>query len=81
MANKDFFAVAYPMTNKSDAGDALRQFINEYGRPEKLMFDGSQEQCGRKTEFMKNIRKIVSVTMSLNHTYPTITLCRASSEK
>ena len=57
MANKDFFAVAYPMTNKSGAGDALRQFINEYGRPEKLTFDGSQEQCGRKTEFMKNIRK------------------------
>jgi hypothetical protein len=57
MANKDFFAVAYPMTNKSGAGDALRQFINEYGRPEKLTFDGSQEQCGRKTEFMSNIRK------------------------
>ena len=57
MANKDFFAVAYPMTNKSGAGDSLRQFINEYGRPEKLTFDGSQEQCGNKTEFMQNIRK------------------------
>ena len=57
MANKDFFAVAYPMMSKSGAGDALRQFINEYGRPEKLTFDGSQEQCGRKTEFMANIRK------------------------
>jgi hypothetical protein len=57
MANKAFFAVAYPMTNKSGAGDALRQFINENGRPEKLTFDGSQEQCGRKTEFMKSIRK------------------------
>ena len=40
MANKDFFAVAYPMMSKSGAGDALRQFINEYGRPEKLTFDG-----------------------------------------
>ena len=57
MANKDFFAVAYPMSNKSGAGDALRQFINEYGRPEKLTFDGSQEQCGKKTEFMANVRK------------------------
>ena len=57
MANKDFFAVAYPMTNKSGAGDSLRQFINEYGRPEKLTFDGSQEQCGKKTEFMQNVRK------------------------
>jgi hypothetical protein len=57
MANKDFFAVAYPMSNKSGAGDALRQFINEYGRPEKLTFDGSQEQCGKKTEFMAHVRK------------------------
>ena len=57
MANKDFFAVAYPMTNKLGAGDALHQFINAYGRPKKLTFDGSQEQCGRKTKFMKNIRK------------------------
>ncbi|KAI2495086.1 Reverse transcriptase (RNA-dependent DNA polymerase) [Fragilaria crotonensis] len=56
-ANKDFFAMAYPLTAKSAAGDALRQFINEFGRPERLTFDGSQEQCGRKTEFMKNVRK------------------------
>jgi hypothetical protein len=57
MANKDFFAVAYPIARKSEAGDALRQFINEYGRPEKLTFDGSKEQCGPKTEFMSNVRK------------------------
>jgi hypothetical protein len=57
MANKDFFAVAYPMATKFGAGDSLRQFINEYGRPEKLTFDGSQEQCGKKTEFMHNVRK------------------------
>ena len=35
VANKDFFAVAYPMANKSSAGDSLRRFIHEYGRPEK----------------------------------------------
>jgi hypothetical protein len=58
-ANKDFFATAFPLHSKSEAGDALRQFINEYGRPEKLTFDGSQEQCGRKTEFMANVRKYV----------------------
>ena len=57
IANKDFFAVAYPMANKSSAGESLRRFIHEYGRPEKLTFDGSQEQCGRKTEFMANVRK------------------------
>jgi hypothetical protein len=57
LANKDFFAMAYPMSNKSSAGDSLRKFIHEFGRPEKLTFDGSQEQCGKKTEFMSNIRK------------------------
>jgi hypothetical protein len=45
------------MQSKSMAGEGLRQFIHEYGRPEHLTFDGSQEQCGRKTEFMKNVRK------------------------
>ena len=61
-ANKDFFAYSYPLATKSGAGDALRQFINEFGRPEKLTYDGSQEQCGRKTEFMKNVKKY-----SINH--------------
>ncbi len=56
-ANKDFFAIAFPLATKAGAGDALRQFINEFGRPERLTFDGSQEQCGRKTEFMANVRK------------------------
>ena len=56
-ANKDFFAYSYPLTSKSEAGDALRQFIQEFGRPEKMTYDGSQEQCGRKTEFTKNVRK------------------------
>ncbi len=57
IANKDFFAIAYPMASKSAAGDSLRQFIHEYGRPEKLTFDGSLEQNGSKTEFMANIKK------------------------
>jgi Reverse transcriptase (RNA-dependent DNA polymerase) len=57
MANKDFFAVAYPCERKSQAGEMLRRFIHEYGRPEKLTFDGSLEQNGRKTEFMSNVNK------------------------
>ena len=56
-ATKDLFVTAYPMASKSSAGEGLRQFIHEYGRPEHLTFDGSREQCGRKTEFMKNVRK------------------------
>ena len=56
-ANKDLFAVVYPMQSKAMAGDALRQFVHDYGRPEHLTYDGSGEQCGKKTEFVKNIRK------------------------
>jgi Reverse transcriptase (RNA-dependent DNA polymerase) len=56
-ASKDLFATAYPMESKSHAGEGLRQFVQDFGRPEKLTFDGSREQCGKKTEFMKNIRK------------------------
>jgi hypothetical protein len=55
-ATKDLFVVAYPMQSKSLAGEGLRQFIHEFGRPEHLTFD-SQEQNGKKTEFMRNVRK------------------------
>jgi Reverse transcriptase (RNA-dependent DNA polymerase) len=61
-ATKDLFAVVYPMASKSMAGEGLRQFVHDYGRPEHLTYDGAGEQCGRKTEFMKNIRKY-----SINH--------------
>jgi hypothetical protein len=56
-ATKELFVVAYPMQSKISAGEGLRQFVHEYGRPEHLTFDGSREQCGKKTEFMKNVRK------------------------
>ena len=55
-ANESFFAKAYPMERKSFAGTALRQFIRDYGVPDKLTFDGSAEQVKPKTEFMKQIR-------------------------
>ena len=41
----------------SAAGDSLRRFIHDYGQPERLTFDRLQEQCGKKTEFMKNVRQ------------------------
>ena len=58
------------MSNKSGAGESFRQFIqHEYGRPEKLTFDGSQEQSGKMTEFMKNIRKYtIDYKISQNRT-------------
>jgi hypothetical protein len=54
-ANKSFFAKAYPMEKKSLAGAALRQFIQDFGVSEQLTFDGSGEQTGPKTEFMKHV--------------------------
>jgi hypothetical protein len=46
-----------PMEKKSNAGDAIGTFAEEVGVPDTLVFDGSREQCGPKTEFMKFIRR------------------------
>jgi hypothetical protein len=55
-ANKSFFAKAYPMGKKSLAGSALlRQFIRDFGVPEKVTFDGSGKQTRPKTKFMKHV--------------------------
>ena len=55
-ANKGYFSKIYPMDSKRKAGQALREFCNEFGVPEHLTFDGSKEQCSKGTEFMKQIR-------------------------
>lgn len=55
--NKLGFAVIYPMDSKVQAGEALRLFCQEYGVPQQLTYDGSREQTGKKTEFMKQVRK------------------------
>jgi hypothetical protein len=57
-ANKGFFAVAYPMQLKADAGKALKSFNNEYDIPEMLTFDNSKEQSGASTEFMGTVNKV-----------------------
>ena len=56
-ANKGYFACIYPMDSKSKAGDALKTFCTEFGVPDKLTFDGSKEQTGKGTEFMRQIRR------------------------
>ncbi len=56
-ANQSYFVKAYPMEQKSMAGQALRQFIRDFGVPEQLTSDGASEQTGPKTEFMRNVRK------------------------
>ena len=55
-ANKNYFAKLYPMDSKGKAGDALKMFCKEFGVPESLTFDGSKEQTGKNTTFMKQIR-------------------------
>ena len=56
-ATGDFFAAAYPMEAKSMAGDALKEFITDFGVPDKIVMDGSAQQMGRKTTFMQQVRK------------------------
>ena len=56
-ANTGYFSRIYPMDSKKQAGEALRLFCQEFGVPEHLTFDGSKEQTGRKTPFMKQIRR------------------------
>lgn len=56
-ATKDFFVEAYPITKKSNAGDALNSFVRDYGVPHTLRYDGSKEQVSPGTKFQKIIRK------------------------
>ena len=46
-ANESFFATAYLMEQKSSASQALKQFISDFGIPDKLVCDGAAEQVGK----------------------------------
>ena len=39
------------------AGDALKEFITDFGVTDKIMMDGAAEQMGRKATFMQQVRK------------------------
>ena len=56
-ATEDFFVAAYLMEAKSMAGNALKEFITDFGVPDKIVMDGAAEQTGRKTTFMQQVRK------------------------
>ena len=56
-ATSDFFATVYPMDTNAKAGDALKEFITDFGVPDKVVMDGASEQAGRKTTFMQQLRK------------------------
>ena len=56
-ANESFFAAAYPMEKKATAGQALKQFIADFGIPDRLVCDGTAEQVGKRTEFRNAVHK------------------------
>ena len=47
--NKQFFVEAYPIKKKSDCHLGLDKFVKEYGEPDKMTYNGAQEQIRRKT--------------------------------
>ena len=56
-ATEDYFAVAYPVESKSLAGDALKEFITDYGVLDKIIMDGAGEQTGKRSTFMEQVQK------------------------
>jgi hypothetical protein len=56
-ANGSFFAAIYPMAKKASAGQALKEFISDFGVPDKMTIDGSKEQNKSGTDFVKECRK------------------------
>ena len=48
--NKRFFVEAYQINKKSDCHIVLDKCVKEYGAPDKMTYDGAQEQIGRKNK-------------------------------
>ena len=55
--NRNMFAEAYPIAKKSDCGNALKQFLIDYGAPDTMMMDGSHEQTAKGSNFQVILRK------------------------
>jgi len=51
------FTHAYPMSSKSQAGDALHHFITDVGIPDTIIVDNAQEQIGQNSDFGKVCRQ------------------------
>ena len=58
-SHKCGFKAAYPIqrVDGNHVGETLTQFINDFGAPEHLTFDGAAVQTGPKTRFMSAIRR------------------------
>jgi ribosomal protein L15 len=46
-----------PMGRKALAGEALQLMVDEVGIPDKMVFDGTKEQVGVKSEFMRTLKR------------------------
>jgi hypothetical protein len=55
-SHKSGFAQAYHQANKTKSSDSLRQFAIDWGISRKLVEDGTLEQIGQNTEFIKRCR-------------------------
>ena len=47
--NKQLFVEEYPIKEKSDFHLGLDKFVKKYGAPDKMTYNGLQEQIGIKT--------------------------------
>jgi hypothetical protein len=56
-ANKEFFAVAYPIERKGDAHHPLDYFVRDFGIMDELIMDSSAEQTEKHTEFQAKMRQ------------------------
>ena len=58
-SHKCGFKACYPIQkiDGNHVGDALTQFISDFGVPQHLTFDGASVQTGPKTRFMETIRR------------------------
>ena len=56
-ATEQFFVASYPMESKSMSGQALKEFLSDFGVPDCITCDGASEQVRKRTEFMAQVQK------------------------
>ena len=51
-ATEQFFVASYLIESKTMSGQALKEFISDFGVPNRITCDGAIEQVRKRTEFM-----------------------------
>ena len=54
-ATEQFFVASYLMELQSMSGQALKEFISDFGVPDRITCDGASEQVGKRTKFMAQV--------------------------